>query len=70
MWYRHHGRTDLADGMLLCRHHHLLVHNNDWRVTRDGADYFVVPPRSVDPEQTPIAAPSRSAVPRRVLAAM
>ena len=67
-WYRHHGSTDLADGMLLCRHHHLLVHNNDWRVTREGADYFVVPPRSIDPDQTPIAAPSRSAIARRVLA--
>ena len=67
-WYRHGGRTDLADGMLLCRHHHLLVHNNDWRVTREGADYFVVPPRSLDPDQTPIPAPSRSAVASRVLA--
>jgi hypothetical protein len=54
--------------MLLCRHHHLLVHNNDWRVTREGADYFLVPPRSLDPDQTPIIAPSRSAVARRVLA--
>ena len=69
-WYRHGGRTDIADGILLCRHHHLLVHNNDWRVTRDRADYFVVPPRSLDPEQVPIPAPSRSAIARRVLAAV
>ncbi len=67
-WYRHAGRTDLADGVLLCRHHHLLVHNNDWRVTRVGGDYFMVPPRSLDPSQQPIAAPSRSAVARRVTA--
>ena len=67
-WHRHHGRTDIADGILLCRHHHLLVHNNDWRVTRDGAEYFLVPPRSVDPGQQPIPAPSRSAVARRLLA--
>ena len=69
-WYRHGGRTDIADGILLCRHHHLLVHNNDWRVTRDRADYFAVPPRSLDPEQVPIPAPSRSAIARRVLAAV
>lgn len=56
------GRTDLADGVLLCRHHHLLLHNNGWRVTRSGADYSVVPPRSLDPEQRPIPAPTKSRI--------
>lgn len=56
------GRTDLAEGVLLCRHHHLLLHNNGWRVTRTGGDYFVVPPRSLDPEQRPIPAPSKSRI--------
>jgi len=69
-WYRHGGRTDIADGILLCRHHHLLIHNNDWRVTRQGADYYVVPPRSLDPDRQPIPAPSRSAAARRVLASV
>lgn len=67
-WQRDHGRTDVADGVLLCRHHHLLVHNNGWRVTRTGADYFVVPPRAIDADRRPIQAPSRSAVLRRLLA--
>jgi hypothetical protein len=58
-WDRDHGRTDIADGILLCRHHHLLVHTNGWRVTRTGAAYFVVPPRSLDPEQHPIPAPAK-----------
>ncbi|MCU1423217.1 MAG: hypothetical protein JWN36_2868 [Microbacteriaceae bacterium] len=58
-WYEKHGRTDVADGVLLCRHHHLLIHNNGWQVTRTGADYFVVPPRSLDPEQTPLPAPAK-----------
>lgn len=66
-WHRDHGRTDIADGMLLCRHHHLLVHNNGWKITRVGADYSIVPPRSVDPNRTPIPAPPNSAVARRVL---
>lgn len=54
------GGTDLDNGILLCRHHHLLVHNNGWAITRRGAGYAVVPPRSIDPEQHPIPAPSRS----------
>jgi hypothetical protein len=58
-WDRDHGRTDIADGVLLCRHHHMLVHNNGWQVTRAGTDYFVVPPRSIDQEQLPIPAPAQ-----------
>jgi Domain of unknown function (DUF222) len=58
-WYEKHGRTDIADGVLLCRHHHMLIHNNGWQVTRTGREYFVVPPRSLDPEQTPIPATAK-----------
>jgi hypothetical protein len=60
--WRHGGSTDIADGVLLCRHHHLLVHNNGWRITRTGGDYLLVPPRSIDPDQTPIAMPSKATV--------
>ncbi len=67
-WHRDHGRTDLADGVLLYRHHHLLIHDNGWRVTRHGATYFVVPPRTVDPTRTPIPAPTKNPVARRALA--
>ena len=58
-WDRDHGRTDIADGVLLCRHHHMLVHNNGWHVARSRTEYFVVPPRSLDAEQTPIPAPAK-----------
>jgi hypothetical protein len=68
MPWSHGGRTDLADGVLLCRHHHLLVHNNGWRVQRSGAKYALIPPRSLDPGQVPIAAPSKSPMARRMLA--
>lgn len=67
-WKRDHGRTSIEDGVLLCRHHHLLVHDKKWRVTRDGDEYFVVPPASYDPEQHPIPAPSKSAALRRLVA--
>lgn len=56
-WARDHGRTDVADGLLLCRHHHLLVHDNGWQITRNGADYLLIPPASLDPDRRPIPAP-------------
>nr|WP_279535854.1 HNH endonuclease signature motif containing protein [Microcella frigidaquae] len=43
-WQRDGGRTDVADGILLCRHHHLLAHNNGWEITRAGPQYLLHPP--------------------------
>lgn len=65
-WSRN-GRTDLADGILLCRHHHLLIHNNGWKITRhqDGR-FTLIPPRTIDPMQTPIAMPTRSKAVQRL----
>jgi len=34
-WRSDHGSTDVDDGILLCRHHHLMVHNNGWRIQRE-----------------------------------
>jgi hypothetical protein len=65
------GATDVADGVLLCRHHHLPLHNNGWRFERrrkpagfmeHGGDLVLIPPRSIDPEQRPIPAPSKSPI--------
>jgi hypothetical protein len=58
------GPTDVADGILLCRHHHLLLHDNGWEVIRDGADYAVVPPADVDPRRRPRPAPAQRGVRR------
>jgi hypothetical protein len=59
-WQRDNGKTDLADGILLCRRHHLLLHNNAWKITRDGAQYWLTPPADVDPTQTRIAMPAKA----------
>lgn len=60
-WYRDHGSTDVIDGVLLCRHHHMLLHNNHWEIVRRAARYLLIPPVSEDPEQHAIPLPSRSA---------
>jgi hypothetical protein len=65
-WERDKGPTDVENGVLLCAHHHKLVHNEGWKVIRHGADYFVVPPASLDPTRTPIPAPSKSEALRRL----
>ncbi len=73
-WDSARGRTDVADGLLLCRHHHLLVHNNGWRIERrrgpDGLDeYRAMPPERGDADtREPIPLPTHSAMSRRALA--
>lgn len=38
------GRTDVDDGVLLCRHHHLRLHDEGWRITRRGGRYRLEAP--------------------------
>jgi hypothetical protein len=46
-WARDGGRTDIARGVLLCRHHHLRLHNEDWAIRRrDGRFWLEAPPGS------------------------
>ncbi|MFD1815019.1 HNH endonuclease signature motif containing protein [Rhodococcus gannanensis] len=55
------GPTALNNLVLLCRHHHTLIHKNDWQVvisTDDGHPWFI-PPRWVDPDRQPIPAHNR-----------
>ncbi|MEP6479500.1 MAG: DUF222 domain-containing protein [Rhodoglobus sp.] len=46
--WHHGGQTDLDNGVLLCRHHHLLVHNNGWRIDCEGTTMWVTPPPQPD----------------------
>ncbi|HSP51530.1 MAG TPA: DUF222 domain-containing protein [Cryobacterium sp.] len=60
-WLNDNGYTDLADGVLLCHPHHLLLHNQHWEIIRTGTEYWLRPPVEVDPEQALVALPSKSA---------
>lgn len=60
-WARDEGRTDLCDGVLLCRHHHMLLHNNRWEIVRRGSTRWLIPPPEIDPTQTPRELSSKSA---------
>ncbi|MFT5531469.1 MAG: hypothetical protein ACI91O_001496 [Candidatus Poriferisodalaceae bacterium] len=44
--WAHHGETDLDNLILLCRHHHRLVHGIEWYIARDPVTGTVVATRS------------------------
>ncbi|MBX3098447.1 MAG: DUF222 domain-containing protein [Salinibacterium sp.] len=47
-WVKHNGKTDISNGILLCRYHNLLFHNHHWEIEYDGARYWLIPPPDVD----------------------
>ncbi|WP_344757596.1 HNH endonuclease signature motif containing protein, partial [Leifsonella bigeumensis] len=59
-WKRDRGRTDVDDGVLLCRFHHLQLHNNHWEIERRGSAFWLIPPPTVDPAQAPILLQTKS----------
>ena len=64
-WVRDHGESNVEDGILLCRTHHMLIHDNHWRILRrpdeSGSDgYWLEPPRQLDSAQRLRPMPSRS----------
>ncbi|GAA3740697.1 hypothetical protein GCM10022239_15540 [Leifsonia bigeumensis] len=67
-WKRDHGPTDLENGILLCRHHHMLLHDNHWEIRVSEGDYWLIPPPDLALSQQPQLMPSRSAALRDLLA--
>jgi hypothetical protein len=68
-WGRDGGKTIVENGILLCRHHHLLVHNNGWQIEHDATGQRVlIPPSSIDSRRKPIPMPSKSLALRQLLA--
>ena len=59
-WFAKNGKTDIADGILLCKRDHLRLHNQGWIITRTGNDYWLTPPKDIDPAQTPIPLQSKT----------
>jgi len=61
-WLRDDGKTDIADGVLLCRFHHQYVHNDGWRIIREASQYFAVPPPTPGRIRERVAMPARNVV--------
>ena len=41
------GGTSVDNGILLCRHHHLLVHDHGWGIRRQDGEWLFEPPRAL-----------------------
>ena len=67
--WRNGGRTDARDGVLLCRHHHMLLHNNHWQILRNHNTYWLKPPRSEDPHQQLLQLDTKSPLMRELRSA-
>ncbi|HEY4267720.1 MAG TPA: DUF222 domain-containing protein [Galbitalea sp.] len=64
-WSRDRGKTEVANGILLCKWHHLKYHNDGYEISVDRRGrYWLIPPASVDPARTPQRMALRSAAMR------
>jgi hypothetical protein len=52
-WYRDKGKTVMSNGILLCKSHHLQLHNDHWEIIRQGNTFWLIPPVAIDPLQVP-----------------
>ena len=41
-WLKHRGETSIERGILLCRYHHMLLHNNGWTITEDSIGAYTM----------------------------
>ena len=54
------GRTDVARGVLLCRHHPLRLHNEGWSIGHSDGEYRLHPPSDHERETIPLRTKSRA----------
>ncbi|MDJ0376174.1 DUF222 domain-containing protein [Cryobacterium sp. PH31-L1] len=54
------GQSNIDQAILLCTHHHLLLHNRHWKVLLLRGLYWLQPPVEIDPEHTLITLPSKN----------
>ena len=47
------GPTSTDNGVLLCSHHHHLIHKEQWKITTTHNTPMFIPPPHIDPTQTP-----------------
>jgi hypothetical protein len=61
------GETDHRNLLLLCRHHHTVVHQQDWDIFVDDAEIpWFRPPAGIDPFRRPIPANGRTPAPATI----
>jgi len=48
-WWEHGGRTDLANGVMLCTRCHHDVHRQGWEILVRGGSVDFIPPPQIDP---------------------
>ena len=54
-WHSDQGRTDIDRGILLCRAHHMQLHNHGWKISRDRRGPFMLhPPPEAEGAAVPI----------------
>jgi hypothetical protein len=55
VWWSDGGVTDISNGVLLCRRHHVLIHQGRWRIEQDpdGGRPWILPPAHIDPARAP-----------------
>jgi hypothetical protein len=60
-WVRDKGKTLIKNGILLCKWHHLKYHNEGYEIeVDDHGNYWQIPPKTIDPGQTPVPMPLKS----------
>ncbi|MGM0931805.1 MAG: HNH endonuclease signature motif containing protein, partial [Actinomycetota bacterium] len=53
-WFEKGGPTSTDNGVMLCSHHHHLIHEGAWRIEVINGIAWFFPPPHLDPAQKPL----------------